>query len=168
MAVFLFQEHGLAQVNAAGRPYAAPPRPAGVCLRCPARSRRIGEVFRSVPTLSRNAWVRSSLCPYRPLIFCTTYSSTFRRASGGIFCDERMRLITMAVGPALLSELRNAQAVLRDSPRTVPCLAGELYPAAINASRISASFEASLAFSRLVCRIVHPPHNCSLMLSAQR
>ena len=65
--------------------------------------------------------------------------------------------MTMAVGPALLSELRIAQAVLRDSPRTAPCLAAELYPAAINASRISASFEPESRF--LPAGLSHrPPH----------
>jgi hypothetical protein len=117
---------------------------------CPAGSgqfRRGGSQFGK---LSRNACVRSSLCPYRPLIFCSTYSSTFRRTPGGMFGDERMRLMTMAVGPALLSKLSNAQAVLRDSPRTAACLAVVSHPAAINASRISASFEASLAFAGLL------------------
>jgi len=112
-----------------------------------------------VRSSSRNACVRSSLCPYRPLIFCSTYYSNFRRTARGMFGDEKMRLITKAVGPAVLSELSNAQAVLRDSPRMAPCLAAELYPAAINASRISASFEACLVFARRffpVCRIEVP------------
>jgi hypothetical protein len=100
-----------------------------------------------VRSLSRNACVRTSLCPYRPLIFCSTYSLTFRRATGGMFRDERMRLMTLAEGPALLSELSNAQAVLRHTPRTAACLAVVSHPAAINASRISASFEACLAFA---------------------
>lgn len=55
--------------------------------------------------------------PYRPLIFCSIYSSTFRRTAGGRFGDERMRLMTTAEGPALLSRLSNTQAVLRHTPR---------------------------------------------------
>jgi len=61
--------------------------------------------------------------------------------------------MTMAVGPALVSRLSNTQAVARHSPRTSACLAAELYPAVINASRISASFEACLWRFFLVCRI---------------
>jgi hypothetical protein len=59
-------------------------------------------------------------------------------------------------GPALLSRLSSTQAVGRETPRTAACLAVVSHPAAINASRISASFEACLAFARrffLVCRI---------------
>ena len=71
-----------------------------------------------------------------------------------------MRLMTFAEGPALLSELSNAQAVLRPTPMTEACLAVVSHPAAIKASRISSSFEACLALARrffLVPRIVYIP-----------
>jgi hypothetical protein len=58
-----------------------------------------------------------------------------------------MTLMTLAEGPTLLSRLSNAQAVLRHTPRTAACLAVVSHPATINALRISASFEASLAFA---------------------
>jgi hypothetical protein len=70
--------------------------------------------------------------------------------------------MTLAEGPARLSLLSNAQAVLRPTPRTAACLAVVLNPAATKAARISASFEACLAFARrllLRCRIAHPAHN---------
>ena len=94
-------------------------------------------------------------------------SSNFRRATGGRFGDDRMRLMTIAVGPAILSKLSNAQAVLRPTPRTSACLAVVSHPAAINTWRISASFEACLAFARLflVCRNVHPPHKLAALCS---
>ena len=100
------------------------------------------------------ACVRGSLCPYRPRLFSLTYSSTFRRATAGRFGDERIRLMTIAVGPALLSKLSNAQAVLRPTPRTAACLAVVSNPAAINAARISSSFEACFAFA---CRFFLVP-----------
>ena len=59
-----------------------------------------------------------------------------------------MRLRTTDEGPALLSRLSNAQAVLRPTPRTLACLAVVLQPAVINALRISASFIACRAFAR--------------------
>ena len=68
-----------------------------------------------------------------------------------------MRLMTLAEGPTLLSRLNNTQAVLRHTPRTAACLAVVSYPAVTNASRISASLEACLAFARrffLIPRIV--------------
>jgi len=73
-------------------------------------------------------------------------SSTFRRAAGGRFGAERIRLMIMDEGPVRLSRLSNAQAVGRDTPRAAACLAVVSYPAATNASRISASFEACRAF----------------------
>ena len=118
----------------------------------------------SVRNVSRNACFRCSLCPYRPPTFSSIYSSNFRRATGGRFGDDRIRLMTMAVGPARLSKLSNAQAVLRPTPRTAACLAVVSHPAAINASRISSSFEACLPFARrsfLVPRIVRPHHHLS-------
>src|SRR6516164_1377586 len=45
-------------------------------------------------------------CPYRPPILFAMYSSTLRRTAGGTFGDERIRLMTLAEGPALLSRLR--------------------------------------------------------------
>jgi hypothetical protein len=65
----------------------------------------------------------SSLCPYRPAIFSLAYSLTFRRTAGGRFGDAIIRLMITGLGPALLSRLSNAQAVLRQSPRAVACLA---------------------------------------------
>jgi hypothetical protein len=99
------------------------------------------------------------LCPYRPVIRSSMYSSIFRRAARGRFGEERMRLMTLAEGPTLLSRLSNAQAVLRHTPRTAACLAVVSHPASINASRISASFEACLAFAlrtACLCPILPP------------
>src|SRR6516164_6313327 len=70
------------------------------------------------------------------------YSSTLRRTAGGIFGDERIRLMTLAEGPTLLSRLSTTQAVARHTPRTAACLAVVSYPAATKALRISASFAA--------------------------
>jgi hypothetical protein len=75
--------------------------------------------------------------------------------------------MTIAVGPALLSKLSNAQAVLRPTPRTAACLAVVSHPAAINASRNSPIFEACFAFARrffLLCTAPHP--NMELVLFA--
>ena len=77
-----------------------------------------------------------------------------------------MRLMIMDEGPARLSRFSNAQAVGRDTPRAMDCLAAVSKPAATNASRISASFEACLAFARrftLLCRMAYPgPVNTGL------
>ena len=67
------------------------------------------------------------------------------------FTGNRLTLKTPPVtvmdeGPVRLSRLSNAQAVGRDTPRAAACLAVVSYPAATNASRISASFEACRAF----------------------
>ena len=58
-----------------------------------------------------------------------------------------MRLRTTDEGPALLSRLSSAHAVLRPTPRAKACWAVVRYPAAIKALRISASFEACFAFA---------------------
>ena len=82
----------------------------------------------------------------------------FCRAAGGRVGDERMRLMTLAEGPARLSLFSTAQVLLRPRPRTADCLAVVSKPAATKAARISASFEACLAFARpllLRCRIAH-------------
>jgi len=95
---------------------------------------------------------------YRPRILSSTYSSIFCRAAGGRVGDERMRLMTLAEGPARLSLFSTAQVLLRPRPRTADCLAVVSKPAATKAARISASFEACLAFARpllLRCRIAH-------------
>src|SRR6516164_9796148 len=77
------------------------------------------------------------------------YSSTLRRTAGGTFGDERMRLMTLAEGPTLLSRLSTTQAVARHTPRTAACFAVVSYPAATNVSRISASFAACLSFAAI-------------------
>ena len=126
----------------------------GKCL----RRVRCKLIVRNVP---RNACFRRSLCPYRPRIFSSTYSSTFCRAADGRVGDERMRLMTLAEGPARLSLFSTAQVLLRPRPRTADCLAVVSNPAATKAARISASFEACLAFARrllLRCRIAHTAH----------
>src|SRR3974377_752502 len=96
------------------------------------------------------------------------YSSTLRRTAGGIFGDERIRLMTLAEGPTLLSRLSTPQAVARHTPRTAACLAVVSYPAATKASRISASFKACRSFApaivfehgctsyRIVARVLSP------------
>ena len=86
---------------------------------------------------SANRLRTSSPCSYRAVIFSLIYSSIFRRTAGGRFCDERMRLRTIAEGPALLSRLSSAQAVLWPTPRARACWAFVRYPAAIKASRTS-------------------------------
>ena len=58
-----------------------------------------------------------------------------------------MRLITTDEGPARLSRFSSTQAVGRGTPRAAACLAVVSYPTATNAARISASFEACLAFA---------------------
>ena len=83
----------------------------------------------SVRNLSRNASDRRSLCPYRPRIFSSIYSSTFRLAARGRLGDDRMRLMTLAEGPARLSLFRTAQVLLRPMPRTAACFAFVLHPA---------------------------------------
>jgi len=121
---------------------------------------------------SRNHCARASECPNSPLILCSTNSSTFCRAAAGRFGAERMRLRTFVEGPTLLSWLNNTQAVLRHTPSAAACLAAVSHPAAINASRISASFETCLAFASkrrsasssriaLFCPIL-PPSSISL------
>src|SRR3974390_2856300 len=75
------------------------------------------------------------------------YSSTLPRTAGGIFGDERIRLMTLAEGPILLSRLSTTQAVARHTPRTAACFAVVSYPAATKASRISVSFAACRAFA---------------------
>ena len=67
-----------------------------------------------------NHRLRALPWPYRPAT-CV---------AGGRFGDERMRLMILAEGPALLSRLSNAQAVARDTPRTEACLAVVSLPAA--------------------------------------
>jgi len=70
-----------------------------------------------------------------------------------------MRLMILAEGPTLLSRLSNTHAVLRHTPRIAACLAVVSYPAVTNASRISVSFEACLAFALLIaslCPILPP------------
>src|SRR5262245_50811650 len=72
-----------------------------------------------------------------------------------------MLLITLADGPARLSPLSTCQAVLRPTARTAACFAVVSNPPAIRAARISASFDACLAFARRILiprRIGHPPH----------
>jgi hypothetical protein len=79
-----------------------------------------------------------------------------------------MRLMILAVGPALLSRLSNAQAVLRDTPSTLACLAVVSKPPATKAARICASFEAYLAFARrflMPCCIGHPAHKFVSLLA---
>jgi hypothetical protein len=74
--------------------------------------------------------------------------------------DERMRLMTLAEGPARLSPLSTVQAVLRPTRRTVAYLATASNPAAVNAARISAIFETWRAFARrflLLCTAPHSP-----------
>src|SRR5262249_4307823 len=66
---------------------------------------------------------------------------------GGSFGEERMRLIISREGPTLLSRFSTTQAVGRNSPRAAACLAVVSHPAATNASRISASFNACLALA---------------------
>ena len=61
--------------------------------------------------------------------------------------------MTMAEGPARLSRLSNAQAVLRPTPRATACLAVVSHPADTKALRISAIFEACLALAFLPRRI---------------
>jgi hypothetical protein len=58
-----------------------------------------------------------------------------------------MRLMIMDEGPARLSRFNNAQAVGLETPRAMACLPAESNPAATNASRISASFDACLYFA---------------------
>ena len=121
-----------------------------------------------VRNASRNARFRGSLCPYRPRIFSPTYSSIFFRAAGGRVDDERMRLMTLAEGPARLSLFSTAQVVLRPRPRTAACLAVVSHPAVIKAWRICASLAACLAFARrsfLVPRIVRPSHKLRALCS---
>lgn len=76
------------------------------------------------------------------------YSLTFRRTAGGSFGDERTCLRTTDEGPALLSRLSNAQAVLRLIPSARACWAVVPYPAAIRALRICVSLEICLFFAR--------------------
>ena len=64
--------------------------------------------------------------------------------------------MTLAEGPARLSKLSNAHAVLRPTPRTAACLAVVSNPPSIKATRNSESFKANLAFAprcSLYCRI---------------
>jgi len=72
-----------------------------------------------------------------------------------------MRLIILAEGPTRLSRLSKAQAVERLTPRTMACLAALSKPAATNAPRISAIFDACLRFAfdgkargRPMCRCI--------------
>ena len=55
---------------------------------------------------------RRWLCLYRPRLFSLTYSSIFRRATGGRLGNDKMRFMTVAEGPARLSRLSTAQVVL--------------------------------------------------------
>src|SRR5262245_2305334 len=71
-----------------------------------------------------------------------------------------MRLMIMDDGPALLSRLSSAHAVLRPTPRMPACLSVVSKPADIKAARISASFKACLAFAfdcGLSCRLSAAP-----------
>jgi hypothetical protein len=99
------------------------------------------------PSRSRNNRLRTSVCPYRPEILSSTYSSTFCRAADGSFGEESMRLMICAKGPTLVSRFSTAQAVGRNSPRAAACFAVVSHPAATKAARISASFDACLAFA---------------------
>ena len=70
-------------------------------------------------------------------------------------CFRRIR------AAARLSLFSTAQVLLRPTPRTADCLGVVSNPAATKAARISASFEACLAFARrllLRCRIAHTAH----------
>ena len=74
-----------------------------------------------------NARVADTPCPYRPPILSLMYSLTLRRTAGGRFGDERIRLMTPADGPTLLSRLSTTQAVARCIPRTASGSAGQAW-----------------------------------------
>jgi hypothetical protein len=75
------------------------------------------------------------------------YSSTICRAVGGRCGDASMRLIVIAERPdALWRLLSTVQALLLDNPRTAACFESVSNPAETKAWRISAIFEACLAF----------------------
>ena len=79
-----------------------------------------------------------------------------------------MRLMTLAEGPILLSRLSTTHAVGRGTPRAAACLAVVSHPAVINALRISASFEACLAFALRLASLcpICPPNQGSRKRSA--
>jgi hypothetical protein len=70
--------------------------------------------------------------------------------------------MTVAEGPALLSRLSNAQAVLRPTPRAAACLAVVVHPADANASRIRTSFRVCLSLRQSYFKEKEPQPNAAL------
>ena len=105
-------------------------------------------------------WMARLLCPYLPRLFSSTYFFICIRTPAGIL-DNRIRLRIMLEGPTRLFLCKNAQATLRDRPRTAAWLAAVSQPATIKALWILEICNACLAFcfsyARTLFFIVPPP-----------